>query len=197
MAQVTFASNATPPLTNLDANFTELYNLREKFKTPGYTGSSSAINIDANNNVGIGGDPSASWDSGYSVLQLAGAVSKYGTFSNQKASFARQYISWGVHATGADVWAYTNTGDAVCQLVQNAGQIAWRQAASGSAGGAVTWSTRWRIDANGNMILLPTATPPTLTTNGELVFTLTSNTNVRISARGSDGTTRVANITLA
>jgi hypothetical protein len=30
-----------------------------------------------------------------------------------------------------------------------------------------------------------------------MVFNLTSNTNLRISVRGTDGTTRTANITLA
>jgi hypothetical protein len=38
---------------------------------------------------------------------------------------------------------------------------------------------------------------PSLTVNQDMVFTLTSNTNLRISVRGTDGTTRVANITLA
>lgn len=42
-----------------------------------------------------------------------------------------------------------------------------------------------------------TATPPTLGTNLEAVWNLTSDTNLRVSVRGSDGTTRTANITLA
>jgi hypothetical protein len=40
-------------------------------------------------------------------------------------------------------------------------------------------------------------TPATLGTNGEFTLTPTSNTNFRISYRGSDGVTRVGNITLA
>ena len=55
---------------------------------------------------------------------------------------------------------------------------------------------RLRIDSLGNSISSPTATPPTLATNGQMVINFTSNTNLRISVRGSDGTTRVANITL-
>lgn len=57
--------------------------------------------------------------------------------------------------------------------------------------------TKFTIDANGNPIFNMTATPPTLATNSDVTFNLTSNTNLRISARGSDGVTRVANITLA
>ena len=53
------------------------------------------------------------------------------------------------------------------------------------------------IDANGNLILQSSATPATLTTNGQLTVNATSNTNLRFSYRGSDGVTRVANITLA
>jgi hypothetical protein len=53
------------------------------------------------------------------------------------------------------------------------------------------------LDTNGNLILSSSATPATLTTNGQLTVNATSNTNLRFSYRGSDGTTRVANITLA
>jgi hypothetical protein len=49
----------------------------------------------------------------------------------------------------------------------------------------------------GNAIVCLSITPPTLTVAGDMVFNLTSNTNLRISVRGTDGTTRVANITLA
>ena len=54
-----------------------------------------------------------------------------------------------------------------------------------------------RLDASGNLILSSSNTPATLTTNGQLTVNATSNTNLRFSYRGSDGTTRVANITLA
>ena len=58
-------------------------------------------------------------------------------------------------------------------------------------------SERMRIDSSGNVISNVTGTAPTLATNSQMVFNLTSNTNLRISVRGTDGTTRVANITLA
>lgn len=56
---------------------------------------------------------------------------------------------------------------------------------------------RARIDSSGNLIQTAPTTPPTLSTNGTMVFNLTSNTNLRVSVRGSDGVTRVANLTLA
>ena len=56
---------------------------------------------------------------------------------------------------------------------------------------------RARIDSSGNLIQSAPSTAPTLSTNGTMVFNLTSNTNLRVSVRGSDGVTRTANITLA
>ena len=56
---------------------------------------------------------------------------------------------------------------------------------------------RATIDSSGNVISNVTGTAPTLATNSQMVFNLTSNTNLRISVRGTDGVTRVANITLA
>ncbi len=57
---------------------------------------------------------------------------------------------------------------------------------------------RLRITNAGHIIALSaTTTPPTLGTNNQWVMTPTSNTNMRISFRGTDGVTRVGNITLA
>jgi hypothetical protein len=53
------------------------------------------------------------------------------------------------------------------------------------------------LDSLGNLLTKPPVTPPTLAVNGDMVMNATANTNLRISLRGSDGVTRVANITLA
>jgi hypothetical protein len=58
-------------------------------------------------------------------------------------------------------------------------------------------TVKMTLDTSGNLILQSSATPATLGTNGMLTVNATSNTNLRFSYRGSDGTTRVANITLA
>jgi hypothetical protein len=68
---------------------------------------------------------------------------------------------------------------------------------STTADGASTVTERMRIDNAGNVIHSAPATAPTLATNGQMVFNLTSNTNLRVSVRGSDGVTRTADITLA
>jgi hypothetical protein len=57
---------------------------------------------------------------------------------------------------------------------------------------------RLRVNSDGQVIFTPgSTTPATLATNGNFTLTPTSNTNMRISYRGSDGVTRVANIVLA
>lgn len=56
---------------------------------------------------------------------------------------------------------------------------------------------RVSVGATGNVITSVLTSPPSLTVNGQMVFNLTSDTNLRISVRGSDGVTRVANVTLA
>lgn len=77
--------------------------------------------------------------------------------------------------------------------------------APGAGGGAVE-SLRVRstgtaipgtLSTGGNIRVNALGTPPAIATNGDMTFTLTSNTNLRISVRGSDGVTRVANLTLA
>lgn len=54
-----------------------------------------------------------------------------------------------------------------------------------------------RFDSVRNFIPTLNTAVPALATNGQLVFNLTTDTNLRISVRGTDGTTRTANITLA
>lgn len=55
---------------------------------------------------------------------------------------------------------------------------------------------RLRLDSEGNTIVYVQAAAPTLDANRQMVFTLTSDTNLLISVRGADGATRTANITL-
>jgi hypothetical protein len=67
-----------------------------------------------------------------------------------------------------------------------------------TADGAASPTTRLTLDNQGRMVNnIATTTPKTLATNGDLTWTATSNTNLRFSYRGSDGTTRVANLTMA
>ena len=55
---------------------------------------------------------------------------------------------------------------------------------------------RVRIDTSGNMIQQVNTTAATLTTNSTLTFSIVDNSTLRISVRGSDGTTRTATVAL-
>jgi hypothetical protein len=110
----------------------------------------------------------------------------------------------------------TGTQDVIYQMTNTGGNLSLGidnstgSNQTGAAYGTYLWSTvnspmvfatnnteRARIDSSGNLIHAAPTTPPTLATNGQMVFNLTSNTNLRVSVRGSDGVTRTANITLA
>ncbi len=70
-------------------------------------------------------------------------------------------------------------------------------AATGSIVLRASGADRVKVSSAGDTLINLQGTAPGLTTNNDMVFTLTSNTNLRISVRGSDGTTRVTNLTLA
>jgi hypothetical protein len=60
----------------------------------------------------------------------------------------------------------------------------------------VNATERARIDSSGNLIQTVNTTAATLSTNGTLTFSIVDNSTLRISVRGSDGTTRTATVAL-
>ena len=137
--------------------------------------STACLTIDNSGNVGIGVTPSALTN--VIRLEIGGQLSTNVTLrSTSTSSSARNWM------VGANVNAF---GDFVIRQGNS-------QGAEPNSG-----TDRLYIDPSGNLILQSSATPATLTTNGQLTVNATSNTNLRFSYRGSDGVTRVANITLA
>lgn len=82
------------------------------------------------------------------------------------------------------------------------GQIGWDSTGLRLDGvaGNVYFSTsgteRARIDGSGNLIQTVNTTAATLGTNNTLTFSIVDNSTLRISVRGSDGTTRTATVAL-
>lgn len=159
------------------------------------TGSTGVLNIgsgqiykDASGNVGVGTSvPGAKLESSATsngaTLEML-RLSNNGTGANTKVqinfraastSYAQITGGYGASAPNLD-FAIASGGD---HTFTNNGTVVVK------------------FDASGNQINTPSTTPPTLTVNGQMNITPTSNTNVCISYRGSDGTTRTANITLA
>jgi hypothetical protein len=155
------------------------------------TNLTEALTIDASQNVGVGVTPSA-WSSTWKAIQVGaiGSLSYSPDDTGYTISTSNGYwngSNW-IRIAAAAVSAYS----------QNQGKHSWLSAASSSAGSTIAFGdAKMTLDASGNLILLSSNTPATLTTNGQLTVNATSDTNLRFSYRGSDGVTRTANLTLA
>jgi hypothetical protein len=78
------------------------------------------------------------------------------------------------------------------------GDLTFRTGQSGvPSADTLAGTVRARVTSGGDFIAFLNTSAPSLTTNQTMVFTLTSDTNLRISVRGSDGATRTVNLTLA
>lgn len=166
MSQVTFASNSTPSLVNLDANFTELYNstngtgqLATKVTGSGSTGGSVGVQYtyQANDKFCFV-DPTRSADNREAeFLWSVGAF--YGRFVNDAYGAATN-------------WLQVNGGQAggVTQIILSANQTFFRN----SAGADIA-----RFDTSGNF-LVGTTSPSQTPANGMTVVNLTTGTQLGI-----------------
>ena len=96
--------------------------------------TSTAITIDASENVGIGTTP-APWSSAGKL-----EVSGMGTSNQYSDSVSNAYYNSG--------WKYKTTGGAT-NIERNASSIYFRVAPSGTAGNAISWTTAMTIDSAG------------------------------------------------
>jgi len=159
--------------------------------------ATGAFIIGPTGNVGVGVTPSA-WNATYNSIDIGqnGSISGR-TSTNNTVDIA----SNGFRNTSGN-WVYKlATSNTACryQIDGSTGSHIWYTGAAGTAGNTISGfsSALMTLDASGNLIWSPSATPPTLGTNGQLTVNATSNTNLRFSYRGSDGVTRIANLTLA
>ena len=107
--------------------------------------TSTAITIDANENVGIGITPK-SWYSTITALQIAPTGALYNTSNWEDFSIAcnSYYDSGGTES-------YIQT-DAACKIrLTDSGLMDFKVAASGSADAAITWITAMAIDSSGGV----------------------------------------------
>jgi hypothetical protein len=134
---------------------------------------SNVLTLDAAGNCGIGVTP-------VSKLTVSGGVSLTSAASNH---FLRDGTAWIWSSDGA------STGTAHGGLY-----------ADGSSNlnlyGGSTLASHLQINSSGDVISKVNTSVPTVA-NSQMVFNLTTNTNLRITVRGTDGTLRSANITLA
>lgn len=97
MSQTLFASNASPSLPLLDANFNDNYGLANLFTTPTYTGTGTKFTVDATGNFTMTGSAnfsmadtfSVKWGTGASYItgSTAGGFLRFGCGSIDRAQF--------------------------------------------------------------------------------------------------------------
>ena len=172
MSQNLFAST-TPPSTNsltlLDANFTELYAVRNLLTVSGSF-------------LGLGVTPAVKWhlkDSGSELMRMDTTSGVGAYISCYSGGVLQGLFGWGSTAfNNGGVGIRTSAGVQISFAINSA-------------------NTNLRIDGSGNVIALLQTSAPTLSTNNEMGFQLVSNTSLKILVRGSDGVTRSTTLTLA
>jgi hypothetical protein len=144
------------------------------------------IRLNSSGNVGIGQTPSDKLNVRVSPASGAFAGMTVNDSTNVIGLMitGSAYNSFGVGANSG--WLYAGTNN------MSIGPYGAGYVSIVSSG-----AERIRFAADGNAYMTLQGTVPTIPNNAQMVFNLTSNTNLRISVKGSDGTTRTANITLA
>jgi len=139
----------------------------------------TAMFISNAGNVGIGTTPVAHY-TGYKALDIGTAMS---LFSNSGSTNVATMTNNGYLNSGASQWTY-KVADEATMYSQVHGDHRFSTAASGSAGGAITWSEKVRITADGNVgIGAPSpgtgsSSLTTLTVDGAIMTTNSSTAGI-------------------
>jgi len=113
--------------------------------------SSTAVTLDASENVGIGVTPSA-WGAGHRAIEIGNTGNAL--FSGTGTG-ATTLVTNNSYYNG-NAWIYSRT-DQASHTEQNGGAFLWKSAASGTAGTAITWTSAMTLDASGNLLVGKTA----------------------------------------
>ena len=111
--------------------------------------SNGAVTIDASGNVGIGVTPSA-WGANYKVIQDTNST--LAAYNNQSVALVNN-----AYDTAAGSWKYSTSAPASFYN-QSLGAHTWYNAASGTAGNAISFTQAMTLDSSGNFLFNKTST---------------------------------------
>jgi hypothetical protein len=153
-----------------------------------YASSSSALATGSalvfdGTNLGVGVTPQA-WNSDYKAFNYGSAGLIYGRTSSQEVAFG---TNWYRNSAGS--FLYSTTGFA-SYYAQALGVHVWYQAASGTAGNAVTFTQAMTLDASGQLAIGATGPILTSTYTGKLSVYTAGGANV-VAGGGSNTTNTV------
>jgi hypothetical protein len=151
------------------------------------TAGTERMRIDSSGNVGIGVVPSA-WRSGAKAFQSGGN----GLVTLWEQANGSTNLGFGVYESASNVFNYTTTGDTPTLYSQITGVHKWYNAPSGTAGNAITWQERMRIDSSGNLLVGHTSAEgdssgTTLYQNGQTVHKADGSYALELVRSTSDG----------
>ena len=140
-------------------------------------GTTTAVTIDTNQNVGLGVTPSA-WNTAYKVMQLGQGGAVYG-----HTSVPSTYLtSNSYQIVGSNTENYIANGFAAKYIVNaNAGTHIWYNAPSGTAGNAVVYTQAMTLNASGNYFLGTTTN--SINTSRASIFNDSSNNTATFAAQ--------------
>jgi hypothetical protein len=115
-------------------------------------GTTNVATFDSSGNVGIGvSSPSSIWSSSYDALQigLGGSISAHGG-AGHALKIGSNFVYEGTAPNYYDKYLTTSTAG---KYEQDNDGHKWFTAASGTAGNAISWQERMRIDSSGNLLV--------------------------------------------
>ena len=140
-------------------------------------GGVEAMRLDSSGNMGLGVTPSA-WASGSKGFQ----VGAWGAISSNTTSGNMEVTNNAYQSSNAGVFTYVNT-QAATRYAQALGNHQWYNAASGTAGNAISFTQAMTLDASGNLLVGRTNT--TIANN---TGTIVAPTFTSIAGNSNDGT---------
>lgn len=139
MAQHLFNTSSTGTAAQLDANFSDLYDLREQIDTPAYAASAPLVWLDATGSWRLGAAPSA-WASPAFQTKTA-AIWSNGVLAD---------ILNNLYYDGTNTRYMVSSGGGYLSLLAD-GSFSFTTAPSGTAGTVATLTTLMNLSAAGNL----------------------------------------------